>query len=99
MQKLYLSSDLTPCCSTSISENGDTERYTIYNEIDALYGGWLLTTKGDPVTLNSLEDAGDAEGIEKINALLSDGSTPWEVCDENDLNYINEWLTLWGINT
>ena len=68
--------------------------------IDRLYGGWLLTTECDPTTLNELKEANnDASGreIAKINEILTDPSTAWEECDEEDLEYINGWLEAWGI--
>ena len=72
----------------------------LYTGIDRIYGGWLLTTEGDPTTLNELEDANnDASDreISKINETLTDPSTAWEECDEEDLEYINGWLEAWGI--
>ena len=73
---------------------------TLYTEISAIYGGWLLTTDGDPTTLNELEDANnDAadQEIAEINAILADPSTVWEEVNEEDAEYINGWLDTWGI--
>lgn len=74
--------------------------YTLYTGIDAIYGGWLMTTEGDPTTLNELEDANnDASDreIAEINEILTDPSTAWEECDEDDISYVEEWLNVWGI--
>lgn len=73
---------------------------TLYTGIDRIYGGWLLTTGGDPTTLNELENAQNADAdqeIAEINAIISDPSTPWEECDAKDTAYILEWINIWGI--
>ena len=77
-----------------------TNGYTLYTEIGAIYGGWLLTTEGDPTTLNELEDANNAaadQEIALISAIISDPATVWEECGEEDLEYINGWIEAWGI--
>ena len=67
---------------------------TIYFGIDRLYGGWLATTDGDPITLNTLEDAGDEKEIERIEALIESN---WGVaCTAEDEQYVAEWLNIWG---
>lgn len=73
---------------------------TLYTGISRIYGGWLLTTEGDPTTLNELEDANnDAtdQEIAEINEILADPSTVWEEVNEEDAEYINGWLDTWGI--
>ena len=84
--------------STVITSRFDgNEQFTLYTGIDSVYGGWILTNKGDPWCLNMLEDAGDDEMIKSINELLADPSTPWEECSESDSDYINECLEDWGL--
>lgn len=76
----------------------EPENEILYTGISALYGGWLLSTSGNPLTLNVLEDADGCEGaLAEINAILEDPRTPWEVCTAADEDYINEWLNIWGI--
>lgn len=50
-------------------------------------------------TLVSLEEAGDETETlrNKIDALIADPATPWEACDEEDKEYINDTLKGWGI--
>lgn len=73
--------------------------YTLYADVDAVYGGWMLTTDGEPVTLNALEDEGDSgeREIEEVNAILGDLSTVWELLEPEDEEYIHDTLEAWGI--
>lgn len=73
---------------------------TLYNGISRIWGGWLLTTEGDPTALNELEDAQNADAdreIEEINAIISDPSTHWEECDAESAEYVLKWINIWGI--
>ena len=72
----------------------EIEKETLYVGIDAIHGGWLLTTGGDPTCLNELEDCQADDEIERINAIIGDPSTPWEPCDQEDEAYIREWLEI-----
>ena len=72
------------------------ESFALYAGIDAVYGGWVLTSNGDPCTLNELENADSEEMIQSVNALLADPEI-WEPCDDEDEAYISEWLGIWGI--
>lgn len=83
---------------TYINDNG--EHNTLYFGITSVYGGFILTTGGDPICLNELEDAGNEECedlISSIQEIINDPSTPWEACSEEDKEYVSEWLKIWGI--
>lgn len=69
----------------------------LYVGIDNIYGEFMLETEGDPTCLNELEDAGCEELIETINNVIADPNTYWESCDDDDDQYIAEWLEIWGI--
>lgn len=73
--------------------------YTLYADVDAVYGGWMLTTEGEPITLNALEDEGDSgeQEIAEVNAILDDPSTAWEPLEAEDEEYIRDVLEAWGI--
>lgn len=73
--------------------------YKLYNNIESLYGEWMLETEGQPETLSSLEDAGATDEIDYVEEIIDDPATPWEECDEYDEKYINEWLSVWGITS
>lgn len=73
--------------------------YKLYNNIESLYGEWMLETEGQPETLSSLEDAGVTDEIDFIEEIANDPETPWEDCDEDDVNYITLWLSMWGITS
>ena len=75
------------------SVNGTTQ--TIYYGIERVYGGWIATTEGNPATLNELEDAGAEGEIARINSLIAENEG--EEITEEDTEYINEWLEIWGI--
>ena len=78
----------------------DIERDTLYFGMPSVYGEFILTTNGNPTSLNELEDANDEDCdalIEEINAIINDPSTPWEACDEEDEAYVAEWLSIWGL--
>lgn len=51
MKKVYLSADYT------LSHRDGSESFALYTGIDALEGGWMLETSGDPVGLADLENA------------------------------------------
>ena len=75
---------------------------TLYMGIDRIYGGWLLTTEGDPITAYDLEEAAAdnpemEDDIDRIYQMIGDPRNLWEECDENDAAYIEEWLDIWGI--
>lgn len=53
------------------SEEGRT--YTLYVGVEPVYGEWILTTEGNPVALNDLEEEGSKgseETIAKIEAII-----------------------------
>lgn len=75
----------------------DGETFSLYAGIDAVSGGWLLETNGGATCQNELEDAGAVDTLEAIERLLADQSTPWEDCDEQDVEYINSTLEAWGL--
>lgn len=86
----------------TLFEKSEAGNCYLYVGIEELYGGWMLETGGDPVTLNDLEDAiHDApeceEEIEEINRVIADPRTYWEPCEEEDIEYIKDWLEAWGI--
>lgn len=68
-----------------------------YVGISRLYGGWMLTTEGDPVTRNDMEEADDFEHIGCINRLMKSSDTVWEDCTDEDKAYVEEWLEIWGV--
>lgn len=41
----------------TLFEKSEAGNCYLYVGIEELYGGWMLETGGDPVTLNDLEDA------------------------------------------
>lgn len=65
--------------------------------ISSVYGEFILETAGDPTCLNELEDYGCEELIEAINNIIANPNTYWEPCDEEDEEYVSEWLSIWGI--
>lgn len=73
----------------------DAELQTLYVGIDRIYGGWLLTTCGDPTCLNEAEDASDEETIRLVDDLVEHG-TP-EDLDDDDIAYVEDVLDAWGI--
>lgn len=80
------------------SEEGLT--YTLYVGVEPVYGEWILTTEGNPVALNDLEEDGSKwaeETIAKIEAIIGDPRTPWKECDESDIEYINDTMEMWGL--
>ena len=88
-----------------IDENGelyepfiDAECFELYCPVSPLVGGYLWRFAGGQ-TLISLEDAGDETETlrNKIDALIADPATPWEDCEEEDKEYINDTLEAWGI--
>lgn len=74
--------------------------YTLYVGVEPVYGEWILTTEGNPVALNCLEDDGskwEEETLAKIEAIIDDPRTPWKECNESDIEYINDTLEMWGL--
>lgn len=101
MKKTYTSYDGRT--GVTSHRNDGSEGYALYVGIDAVYGGWILETGGDPCTLNDLEDA-VADGndaaeadINAINEIIAHPDTTWEDLDDDDLEYIQEWLEIWGL--
>lgn len=80
------------------SRRDGNEQFALYVGIPELYGGYLLETSGEPVTRNTFEDSDDEQSIQAVAAIVSDPSTPWEVCSEEDAEYVAEWLNTWGIS-
>lgn len=88
-----------------IDENGELyrpfsgeERSELYYPVTPLDGEYLWRFAGGQ-TFISLEDAGEETETlrDNIAALIADPATPWEVCDEEDKEYINDTLKGWGI--
>lgn len=76
------------------------ETDVLYVGIPEIYGEFLLTTNGNPITLNDLEDVNNEEAdslISEIMGIISDTSTPWEACGDEDEEYVSGWLEAWGI--
>lgn len=74
------------------SVNGTAQN--IYSGIERVYGGWIATTEGNPVTLNELEDAGAEEEIARIDSLIEENDG--EELTAADIEYIDDWLKIWG---
>lgn len=79
--------------------------YNLYFGIDTLEGGWMITTEGDPRTADDFDAVIDdekefwqvaKEEKEKIEAIISDPRTPLEEITSEDIEYVNEWLDIWG---
>lgn len=88
-----------------IDENGELYRpfsgeecSELYYPVTPLDGEYLWRFAGGQ-TFISLEDAGEETETlrDNIAALIADPATPWEVCDEEDKEYINDTLKGWGI--
>ena len=74
------------------------ERFTLYSGISQLYGGWLMETSGDPITLTTLEEADNSEKIiASIDRVLSSIGTDWKALTEEDEEYIADFLAECGI--
>lgn len=75
---------------------------TIYYGLDdIIYGGWILTTSGDPITLYVCEEAEDQDTIQLVDRLIEEaenGKRDSNEIGEEDIKYINDWLRIWGIN-
>lgn len=80
----------------SIYDFSGVESFNLYVGVNAVYGGYMIETSGDPITLEALEDAGDENAVADIAAILSDPATPWEACADKDFEYVAEWLDVWG---
>lgn len=87
------------------NENGELYRpfsgeegFELYYPVTPLDGKYLWCYAGGQ-TLISLEEAGDCtEDLRsKFAALIADPTTPWEYCEEEDKEYINDTLKAWGI--
>ena len=81
-------------------EVSGAEKKTLFADIAAVYGGWLCEWCGVPYCLNELEEAQNEESykeIKEIEEIISDSSTCWKECDEEDIEYINDILYAWGI--
>lgn len=58
----------------------DIERNTLYFGISSVYGEFILTTNGNPTSLNELEDANDEDCdalIEEINWIGAGKTIPY----------------------
>lgn len=76
---------------------GVIENEYLYYGIPELYGEFLVTSCGDPLTLSTLEDTGCEEEIANIKAIIENPLTGWEDCNESDVEYVQGWLSDWGI--
>lgn len=79
--------------------------YTLYFGIDTLEGGWMITSEGDPNTAYDYDSVIDDEKEfwqdakrekETIEAIIADPRTPLEEITDEDIEYVNEWLGIWG---
>lgn len=86
--------------------NSPEPHQILFYGIDWLYGEWMLTTGGDPVTLKDYEDAmGQTydedcrDAIEsEINAIEELIATDkGEDITAEQLAYLNEWRETWGL--
>lgn len=102
MKKTYIS---CANCGTEVASyrNDGSEAYALYVGIDAVYGGWIMETGGDPTCLNELEEAvsngintAEAE-INAINEIIANPSTSWESLNFEDQEYIRFTLKSWGL--
>ena len=69
------------------------ERKDLFVGIDAVHGGWLCSWCGVPYCLNDLEEAQNDESdkeVKEIEEIVSDPSTCWKECAEEDIEYIND---------
>lgn len=96
MKKTYLQT-VAGTSDLELARSDGSERFALYTGIDAVYGGWMLETSGEPVALNALEDAECEAMINQINAIISDASTPWEALTADDEKYVRGTLEAWGI--
>lgn len=78
--------------------NINNEEFKLFAGISSVYGEFILETAGDPTCLNELDNSDSRDLIESINSIMNDQSTAWEPCNEDDEQYISEWLEIWGIN-
>lgn len=78
---------------------------TLYFDIDTLEGGWMITSEGDPNTAYDFDVEIDdekelwqvaKEEKEAIEAIIADPRTPLEEITDEDIEYVNEWLGIWG---
>lgn len=90
MKKTYLQRDEKN--GVELSRFGGDPKYTLYNGIEELSGGWLLETGGDPVTV---ETAPELEEI--ITKIINSSRTPWEPITPEDREYIADTLAAWGL--
>lgn len=79
-----------------IDDKGFTEQHKLYRGIPELNGGWLLQTRGDPLTLEMLESVEDETTIDKINQMLNDDDEWWDAEGE-DYQYVSRWLDIWNL--
>ena len=80
-----------------MDDKGCTEQHKLYRGIPELNGGWLLQTRGDPITLEMLENADDETTIKKINQMLNDDEYGWWDADGEDYQYVSRWLDIWNL--
>lgn len=85
-------------------ESPTGEYSVLYYPVEGVYGDYICTTGGYPVTLVDLEETQEGDpckGLrEAIDKLIEKSDEwPWEACDEADYAYVREWLELWGIET
>lgn len=81
----------------SISRHDGSEQFALYADVDAVYGGWIAETSGEPMCLNELEDAGCDGVIAEISSIIADPATPWEALNDEDTEFIRDTLGAWGI--
>lgn len=95
----FVKPDLSHAMYTIVEPDGDlfTEKQKLFVGIDCLYGGWLYTTDGDPITLNDLEDCESTDAIIDINDVIYSFKTEWHPLEPEDMVYVKRWLATWGI--
>lgn len=81
-------------------------RQTIFYGIEWLYGGWMITTCGDPATLNDYENRiSEAEDADEYAAIEAEKNAIEELIERDEgeditaeqLVYLNEWREIWGL--
>lgn len=84
--------------------------YELYFDINQLDDGWMITSEGDPYTTYDFEREIDyftleddeervqqtEEDLKRIEAIIADPRTPLEEITDEDIEYVNEWLDIWG---
>lgn len=65
MKKTYISYINGVAC---LAQHNGEEEFALYTGVEPVEGEWILETAGDPVSLNSLEEAGASEMIPSMES-------------------------------